>query len=80
MSAGGADEVGSSPSFLVVNADDLGYDPEIDRGILESHQSGIVTSASAMVDTPFAPAALAAAPAGPVPTWGRRLCRNSSKP
>ncbi len=48
---------------LVVNADDLGYDPEIDRGILEAHARGIVTSATAMVDTPFAEAALAAAPA-----------------
>ncbi len=47
---------------LVVNADDLGYDPEIDRGILEAHARGIVTSATAMVETPFAAAALAAAP------------------
>ncbi|HET9551876.1 MAG TPA: ChbG/HpnK family deacetylase [Anaeromyxobacteraceae bacterium] len=51
---------------LIVNADDLGYDPEIDRGILEAHQGGLVTSATAMVDTPFAAAALAAAP----PTLG----------
>lgn len=47
---------------LVVNADDLGYDPEIDRGILLAHARGLVTSATAMVLTPFAPAALAAAP------------------
>jgi predicted glycoside hydrolase/deacetylase ChbG (UPF0249 family) len=51
---------------LIVNADDLGYDPEIDRGILEAHARGIVRSASAMVDTPFAAAALRAAP----PTLG----------
>jgi predicted glycoside hydrolase/deacetylase ChbG (UPF0249 family) len=48
---------------LIVNADDLGYDPEIDRGILEAHASGIVTSATAMVETPFAAEALRAAPA-----------------
>ncbi len=48
--------------LLIVNADDLGYDPEIDRGILEAHARGIVTSASAMVETPFAERALAAAP------------------
>jgi len=48
---------------LVVNADDLGYDPEIDRGILEAHARGLVTSATAMVDTPFAEQALRAAPA-----------------
>jgi hypothetical protein len=49
--------------LLIVNADDLGYDPEIDRGILEGHARGIVTSATAMVETPFAAAALAAAAA-----------------
>ena len=48
---------------LIVNADDLGYDPEIDRGILEAHARGIVRSATAMVETPFAAAALRAAPA-----------------
>jgi chitin disaccharide deacetylase len=48
---------------LIVNADDLGYDPEIDRGIVEAHARGVVTSATAMVDTPFAPEALRAAPA-----------------
>lgn len=48
--------------LLVVNADDLGYDPEIDRGILEAHARGIVTSATAMVETPFAQGALRAAP------------------
>ena len=47
---------------LVVNADDLGYDPEIDRGILEAHASGIVTSATAMVATPFSADALRRAP------------------
>ena len=52
-----------APKRLVVNADDLGYDPQIDRGILEAHARGIVTSATAMVDTPFSPAALRAAPA-----------------
>lgn len=57
--------VGAAPAArrLIVNADDLGYDPEIDRGILEAHARGLVTSATAMVLTPFAPAALAAAPA-----------------
>jgi predicted glycoside hydrolase/deacetylase ChbG (UPF0249 family) len=49
--------------LLVVNADDLGYDPEIDRGILEAHAAGIVTSATAMVGTPYSAAALRAAPA-----------------
>jgi chitin disaccharide deacetylase len=47
---------------LIVNADDLGYDPQIDRGILEAHARGIVTSATAMVDTPFAADVLRGAP------------------
>jgi predicted glycoside hydrolase/deacetylase ChbG (UPF0249 family) len=50
-------------TLLLVNADDLGYDPEIDRGILEAHAHGIVTAATAMVDTPFAARALGEAPA-----------------
>ncbi len=50
------------PTFLVVNADDLGYDPAIDAGILEAHERGIVTAATAMVDTPFAERALGEAP------------------
>jgi predicted glycoside hydrolase/deacetylase ChbG (UPF0249 family) len=50
-------------TLLIVNADDLGYDPEIDRGILEAHAHGIVTAASVMVDTPFAERALGEAPA-----------------
>jgi len=50
-------------SILIVNADDLGYDPEIDRGILEAHRLGLVTSASAMVEGPSSDRALAEAPA-----------------
>ncbi len=38
---------------LIINADDLGYDPAVTRGILESMDRGIVTSATFMVNTPF---------------------------
>ncbi len=38
--------------FLIVNADDLGQTPGINRGIREAHERGIVTSASLMVDEP----------------------------
>jgi predicted glycoside hydrolase/deacetylase ChbG (UPF0249 family) len=34
---------------LIVNADDFGASPGINRGILECHQNGILTSASLMV-------------------------------
>ena len=39
---------------LIVNADDLGYNSGVTRGILEAHEHGIVTSASLMVDEPGA--------------------------
>ncbi len=48
--------------LLLVVADDLGYDPAIDRGILEAHERGIVTAASAMVDTTCAAVSIARAP------------------
>ena len=39
--------------YLIVNADDLGASPGVNRGIVEAHTHGIVTSASLMVDTPW---------------------------
>ena len=44
--------------FLIVNADDLGLSAEIDRGILEAHDAGIVTSTSLLGDGPDAEAAV----------------------
>jgi predicted glycoside hydrolase/deacetylase ChbG (UPF0249 family) len=43
-------------------ADDLGYDPAIDAGILEAHRDGVVAAASALVTGPFAERALERAP------------------
>jgi predicted glycoside hydrolase/deacetylase ChbG (UPF0249 family) len=44
--------------FLVINADDLGFAPGVNRGILEAHAAGTVTSASMIVTAPaFAEAA-----------------------
>ncbi|HEX5528478.1 MAG TPA: ChbG/HpnK family deacetylase, partial [Methylomirabilota bacterium] len=40
--------------YLIVNADDLGADDGTTWGIIESHERGIVTSASLMVDMPGA--------------------------
>lgn len=42
---------------IVLNADDLGYDPAVTRGILEGMTRGIVTSTTFMVNTPFSEAA-----------------------
>lgn len=39
---------------LIVNADDFGYSRSVNRGILEAHEDGIVTSASLMVERPGA--------------------------
>jgi predicted glycoside hydrolase/deacetylase ChbG (UPF0249 family) len=46
---------------VIINADDLGYDPAIDRGILQAAREGVVTSASVMVNLPGAEAAVRAA-------------------
>src|SRR5262249_24497612 len=59
----GADAV-SPRTFLVVNADDLGYSSGVNRGIFEAHDRGIVTSTSLMVHRPAAEAAV-------VETWSR---------
>lgn len=40
--------------YLIVNADDFGYTDGVNRGILDAHDEGIVTSASLMVERPAA--------------------------
>jgi predicted glycoside hydrolase/deacetylase ChbG (UPF0249 family) len=50
--------------WLIVNADDLGMGPGVNRGILEAHRDGVVTSASLLVD-------------GPWSIEAARLCRNA---
>lgn len=49
----------SDERCLIVNADDFGLSPGVNRGIIESHENGIVTSASLMVRWPAAKAAAA---------------------
>jgi len=44
----------SGPRRVVVNADDLGRSAGINRGIVQAHERGIVTSASLMVRWPAA--------------------------
>lgn len=38
--------------LLVINADDLGFAPGVNRGIVEVHEAGVLTSASMMVNAP----------------------------
>src|SRR5437762_1183195 len=45
--------------FLIVNADDFGLSAGVNRGIIEAHERGIVTSASLMVRWPAVAAAAA---------------------
>lgn len=61
-------------SALIINADDLGVHPEIDRGIMEAYTNGILTSASLLVTTSphWRDTARAAAKAG-LP-FGLHLC------
>jgi chitin disaccharide deacetylase len=40
--------------YLIVNADDFGQRPGVNRGIIEAHEHGILTSASLMVRWPAA--------------------------
>ena len=51
------DEAGSATRFLIVNADDFGMSNGVNRGIIETHERGIVTSASLLVNGAAAEAA-----------------------
>ena len=42
---------------VVINADDLGYDPSVTRGIFEAMRHGVVSSTTLMVNTPYSEAA-----------------------
>ena len=56
---------GTMSRAVIVNADDFGQSAGINRGIIDAHERGIVTSASVMVRWPAAPAAAAYARAHP---------------
>ncbi len=58
---------------LIVNADDFGQSPGTNRGIIEAHEHGIVTSASLMVRWPGAVQAATYAQAHPKLSVGLHL-------
>jgi chitin disaccharide deacetylase len=67
--------------FLIVNADDFGQNPGVNRGIIEAHERGIVTSASLMVNWPAAAEAASLARAHPRLSIGLHvdLCEQAYK-
>jgi predicted glycoside hydrolase/deacetylase ChbG (UPF0249 family) len=50
--------VNNSTRYVIVNADDFGNSEGVNRGIIEAHENGILTSASLMVNTPATKAAV----------------------
>ena len=46
-------------TYLIVNADDFGQSPGVNRGVIAAHERGVVTSTSLMVRWPSAAAAAA---------------------
>lgn len=40
--------------YLLVNADDFGFSPGVNKGILQAHRQGLVTSTTVMVNLPAA--------------------------
>jgi predicted glycoside hydrolase/deacetylase ChbG (UPF0249 family) len=59
-SSGGHSELAR---YLIINADDLGLDPGVNRGVAEAAERGVVSSASVMANLPASAEALA---------WARR--------
>jgi predicted glycoside hydrolase/deacetylase ChbG (UPF0249 family) len=51
--------------LLVINADDFGFAPGVNRGIIEAHDAGTLSSASMMVNTPAFREAVALAASRP---------------
>lgn len=70
--------------YLIVNADDFGQSPGVNRGIIEAHERGIVTSASLMVRWPAAAEAACYGRAHPSLSLGLHVdlgewaCRNGT--
>jgi predicted glycoside hydrolase/deacetylase ChbG (UPF0249 family) len=62
-----------SDTYLIVNADDFGQSPGVNRGVIAAHERGVVTSASLMVRWPAAAEAAAYARAHPRLSVGLHL-------
>lgn len=67
-------------AVLVVNADDFGISRGVNRGIVEAHRQGIVTSASLMANLPSAEDALTRAAVCPDLGLGLHLTLTAGRP
>ena len=63
--AAGAPMTAAAGKYLIVNGDDFGASRGINRGILEAHRHGILTSASVLVDLPTSAEAASLSRAAP---------------
>src|SRR5439155_10029691 len=66
--------------LVVLNADDLGFAPGVNRGIIEAHDAGTLSSASMMVTTPGFAEAVALAASRPGLSVGLHLDLVSGRP
>lgn len=71
---------GRLPRLLIVNADDFGISPGVNRGILEAHRRGILTSTTAMANMPSFQEAAAIARENPSLDVGVHLNLTSGHP
>ena len=70
----------TAPKRLIVNADDFGRTPGVNRGIVEAHTRGIVTSATLMVNAPAAADAARLAKQHPALGVGLHLALSGGAP
>jgi hopanoid biosynthesis associated protein HpnK len=70
----------SGGRLLVVNADDFGISRGVNRGIVEAHRRGLVTSASLMANLPAAEDALTRAATCPKLSLGLHLTLTAGRP
>lgn len=62
------------PSGLIVNADDLGIHPSINAGILSAYRSGILTSCTMLMTTPYLEQTVREYVRAQAPPMGIHLC------
>jgi predicted glycoside hydrolase/deacetylase ChbG (UPF0249 family) len=67
------------PTRLIINADDFGLTPGVNRAIAELHQAGVLTSATLMANGAAFDDAVAIAHASPTLGVGCHIVLTSSK-